>query len=167
MSGKTGFNRRARVSLAIAVVLATASGAGARTGSQAPRPLVAPSAVGVHPSADPAAASAPGHIRAGGRGLDQRDAAVVAVIAAGVLVMGFWGYLVVGAVIAGGAALVEAGVRIVTRRPKPSRGWADWPGDTAPSDFPSERGVSRPGAADARSRPLSRRTSPNAPRHAR
>jgi hypothetical protein len=180
MNGKTGLNRRASVSLAIAVALATASGAHARTGSEAPRADAARNAVAVHPSAEPAAAASPDRIRAGGDetrrqphtatqggGLDRRDAAVVAGIATGVFVMGFWGYLVVGAVIAGAAALVEAGVRIVTGHPKPSRGWADWPGDTAPSDSPSERGVSRPGVADARSRPLSRRTSPSGFRHAR
>ena len=66
----------------------------------------------------------------GGGGLDRRDAAVVAAILAGVVLMGFRGYVVVGAMIAGIAAVIAAGAQLVTGAPK-HRARKDWPSPVA------------------------------------
>ena len=76
-------------------------------------------------------------------GLDRRDAAAAAAIVAAVLLMGFRGYAVVGAMIAGVAAAVAAGAQLVTGEPK-QRAWKDWPGPVAARDA----------TQDERSRPL-------------
>jgi hypothetical protein len=66
-------------------------------------------------------------------GLDRRDAVAAAAILAGVVLMGFRGYVAVGAVIAGAAAMIAAGARFVTGEPK-HRAWKDWPGPVAAPD---------------------------------
>ena len=47
--------------------------------------------------------------------------------------MGFRGYVVVGAMIAGVAAVVVAGAQLVTGEPK-HRAWKDWPSPVAARD---------------------------------
>ena len=63
-------------------------------------------------------------------GLDRGDALVAAAILAGALVMGFRGYVVVGAMLAGIAAVAGAGARLVTGEPK-RPAWTDWPSPVA------------------------------------
>lgn len=183
MSWKTGHIKPAGVSLALAIALMTPAGAHARPGAEAPRERVARAAVlggievpavqpvGSAPVGRPAAAPGEAPRQAEGvarrAGIDRQDAAVATAILVGVLLMGLWGYLAVGAVIAGAAALLEAGVRLVTGNPTRGRGWSDWPGQPTPSDSPTRSGVSRPAAAGARSRLRSRRTWPSALRRAR
>jgi hypothetical protein len=60
-------------------------------------------------------------------GLDWRDAAVGSAIFVGVVLMGLWGYVVVGAVIAGAAALLGAGAKLATGSPRGGHAWSDWP----------------------------------------
>jgi hypothetical protein len=59
-------------------------------------------------------------------GLDRRDALAAVTIFAGVLLLGLRGYVVVGAVIAGVAAVLAAGARLVTGDSK-RQAWKDWP----------------------------------------
>lgn len=81
-------------------------------------------------------------------GLDRGDAVVAASILAGALLMGFRGYVVVGAAIAVGAAVLRAGARLVTGTSK-RRAWADWPST-------AEARVAKPKARQPEPRPVRR-----------
>lgn len=65
-------------------------------------------------------------------GLDRGDAALAVAMLAGVLLMGRWGYVVVGALIAVVASLAGAAARLATGKPRRAPGWADWPGTELP-----------------------------------
>lgn len=108
-------------SLVIAIALAAPVAAQAGSGADVSPASAArgAGAAGGHAQEQTDAATRPG-------GLDRRDAVVAVAIFAGLLVMGLRGYAVVGAVIAGVTAVLGAGARLVTGKPK-SRAWADWP----------------------------------------
>ena len=105
--------------VATALALAAPAAADVRSGPEASPASVAQGTVatGDQPQERAGAATDRG-------GLDRRDAMLAAAIVAVTLLMGFRGYVVVGAVIAGVAAAVGVGARLVTGRPK--RAWSDW-----------------------------------------
>jgi len=76
-------------------------------------------------------------------GLDRGDAALAVALLAGVFVIGRWGDVVVGALIAVVASLAGVAARLATGKPRPAPGWADWPGTDAPS-APKQRARRRP-----------------------
>lgn len=120
-------NRRTRhliwmgASVVTAIVLTAPAAAQAGSGADASPASAARGAVaaGSHAQVQTDAATRPG-------GFDRRDAVVAVATFAGVLVMGLRGYAVVGAVIVGVEAVLGAGARLVTGKPK-RRAWADWP----------------------------------------
>jgi hypothetical protein len=65
-------------------------------------------------------------------GLDRGDAALAVAMLAGVLLIGRWGYVVVGALIAVVASLPAGAARIAAGKPGRAPGWADWPGTDLP-----------------------------------
>ena len=79
----------------------------------------------------------------GGDGLDRGDAALAVAMLAGVLLIGRWGYVVVGALIAVVASLAGAAARLATGKPRHAPGWADWPGTDMP-DVPRQTARPRP-----------------------
>lgn len=121
MTGRTKHVKWTGASVVIAIVLAAPAAAQAGSGAEASPSSAARGAVtaGSHAQEQTNAATRPG-------GLDRRDAVVAVATFAGVLLMGLRGYAVVGAVIAGVAAVLGAGARLVTGKPK-RRAWADWP----------------------------------------
>ena len=76
-------------------------------------------------------------------GLDRRDAAAGAAIFVVVVLMGVWGYVAVGAVIAVVAWLLGAGARLLTGKPWGGHGWSDWPGSAA-ARVEQQKGQHRP-----------------------
>jgi hypothetical protein len=58
----------------------------------------------------------------------------------GVVLIGLRGYVVVGAVIAAVAALLGAGARVATGKPRGGRGWTDWsPSAAVPVESPKSQ----------------------------
>ena len=110
-------------SVAIAIALALAASAAAQAGSREEAPPASAArgvfAVGGHPQRQADAATRPG-------GLASHDAMAAVAMLAAVILMGLRGDVVVGGVIAGVAAVLGAGTRLVTGKPK-RRAWADWP----------------------------------------
>jgi hypothetical protein len=174
--------------LVVAIALMAAAVAQAAPGAAAQRPGAenARSSGSVPHGlvAEGGAAARPTEIVMQGGGIDRWDGAIAAGILVGVLLTGLWGHLVVGGAVVGVATLGEAGARLVARKPGRGRGWSDWPGPAADPVEPRKdigirtaripiRDPSPPGArfrsagAGARSRPRSRRTSPNGSRRAR
>ena len=78
-----------------------------------------------------------------GGGLDRGDAALAVAMLAGVLLIGRWGYVVVGVLIAVVASLPGGAARLATGKPRRASGWADWPG-TDPPDAPRQTAPRRP-----------------------
>jgi hypothetical protein len=76
-------------------------------------------------------------------GLDRGDAALAVAMLAGVLLIGRWGYVVVGALIAVVASLAGAAARLANGKPRHAPGWADWPGTDMP-DVPRQTARRRP-----------------------
>jgi hypothetical protein len=155
MTRRTRHLKWAGTSVAIAIALAAPTAAPAGTRTEVSPASVARSSVAAGNNAQEQTAAATGRA-----GLDRRDAVVAVAILVCVLLMGVWGYVVVGALIAVAAALLGGVTRLVTGKPKRGRGWSDWP------DSATGR-VSRPAASASRSRRRSRRTLPSAPRSAR
>jgi hypothetical protein len=118
-----GMARRARqlrwvgTTVAIAIALAAFAAVSAETVG-GPSPVVGPRSTTAAPQRAGAAT--------GPAGLERRDAVVAAAIAAGVLLLGFRGYVVVGAAIAAVTAVLGVGARLVTGEPK-RHAWKDWP----------------------------------------
>jgi hypothetical protein len=141
---KTTHLKRAGASLSVAIVLIAPGAAHASPGAGAPPAgaaretvaggIQAPAAQRVGSAGVDLVTAVRGrtgqHADAGtGRGgLDRRDAVIGAAILVGVLLMGLWGHVAVGAVIGVVAWLPGAGARLVTGRPRRGRGWSDWPG---------------------------------------
>lgn len=121
MTRRTRHLKWTGASVVTAIVLAAPAAAQAGSGAEASPSSAARGAVaaGSHAQEQADAATRPG-------GLDRRDAVVAVATFAGVLLMGLRGYAVVGAVIAAVAAVLGAGTRLVTGKPK-RRAWADWP----------------------------------------
>jgi hypothetical protein len=118
MNQKTTHVRRAAATVSVAIALIAPTVAHASCGGGAPPTGVARQAA--------AASQALATECPGSAGLDRRDAAVAAAIVVGVVLMGLWGHVVVGAVIAAVAALLGAGARLATSKPRGGRGWTDW-----------------------------------------
>lgn len=121
MTRRTTHLKWTGASVVTAIVLAAPAAAQAGSGAEASPASAArgPVAAGSHAQEQTYAATLPG-------GLDRRDAMVAVATLAGALLMGLRGYVVVGAVIAGVAAVLGAGTRLVTGEPE-RRAWADWP----------------------------------------
>ena len=123
MTRRTRHVKWAGASVVIAIALAAPAAAQAGSRAEASPASVARGTV---PAGKPRAASrrTPRRGRAGSTGGTRRSRSRSF---AGVLLMGRWGYAVVGALIAVATALLGAGARLVTGKPKPARGWSDWP----------------------------------------
>jgi hypothetical protein len=131
MSTKTEVDRMARttrhlwwvgaVAATASVLSAPAGVAAAADGASSPATIASDTTANTVQAPEQAVAAA------SRGGFDRRDAAAVAAIVAAVLLMGFRGYVVVGAMIAGVAAVIAAGAQLLTGEPK-HRAWKDWPG---------------------------------------
>jgi hypothetical protein len=136
MNRKTTHVKRVGASVTIAIALMAPAAAHARSGAEAPPAAAARGTVAAGIEV-PAAQPAERETRRGG--LDRRDGSVGAAIFVGVVLIGIWGHVVVGAVFGGAAFLLGAGARFLTGKPK--GGWSDWPG---PSDARVEKQHGRP-----------------------
>lgn len=113
---------------ATAAVLSAPAGVAAATGGGPSPATIARDATASRVQAPEQAVAA-----ASRGGLGRRDAVMAAAIFAGVLLMGFRGYVVVGAMIAGVAAISVAGARLVPGEPK-HRARKGWPSPVAARD---------------------------------
>ena len=136
MNRKTTHVKRVGASVTIAIALMAPAAAHARSGAEAPP---AGAARGTVVAGIEVPAAQPAERETGRGGLDRRDATVGAAIFVGVVLIGIWGHVVVGAVFGGAAFLLGAGARFLTGKPK--GGWSDWPG---PSDARVEKQHGRP-----------------------